>query len=485
MQDKTKQEYTSTNHIVKYIGLFGSVEILKNLANLSRGKITAFFLGPAGVGLLAIYYNILDVIRSCTNMGLETASIQQLSEVDTETQPEEAAVVAKVIRTWSMAVAILGVVICLVAAMFLNMAFFSEGGHHTEIMLLAPAAFLVPVTAGECAILKGLHKLKRVATVELLGTVGTVIVSLAVYGTLGLTGIILALNLCFAVETAAHLYFCTRIMPYRIDLLSKNVWTRGIPLLRFGIPYAATSLMGAVTVTVVYNVISTTSEVGFYKTAHALLMYYIGMILSSNATDYFPRLTSASHDRELKNDIVNKQIQVSQTITTPLVMAFLLGIPIIIPVLYTMEFMPMADICIMAGIFLLLHSVSQPLEYVALAHGHSWLYLILEGLYDAMLIAAVYFLYRSHGLLGIGVGLSAVGVANLAILSVVTGMVYKIRMTPKNWIAIIINSILVLSVISLCYMGYSILTVCIGGVITAAVAVRSYLTLRTDMRNGK
>ena len=70
--------YTSIRHILKYISLFGSVEILKILANLTRGKVTAILLGPLGAGLIAIYQNILEVIRSCTNIGLETASIQQL-----------------------------------------------------------------------------------------------------------------------------------------------------------------------------------------------------------------------------------------------------------------------------------------------------------------------------------------------------------------------------------------------------------------------
>ena len=59
-----KQGYTSIHHILKYIGVFGSVEVLKTLANMSRGKITASFLGPFGTGLIAIYHNILDVIRS-------------------------------------------------------------------------------------------------------------------------------------------------------------------------------------------------------------------------------------------------------------------------------------------------------------------------------------------------------------------------------------------------------------------------------------
>lgn len=186
-----KQGYTSIHHILKYIGVFGSVEVLKTLANLSRGKITASFLGPFGAGLIAIYQNILEVIRSCTNIGLETASIQQLSEIDTESQQAEVATMAKVIRTWSMAMALLDVVVCLVAAILLGDVFFNDSNSHTaEILMLIPAAFMAPIAAGECAILKGTHKLKRVATVELLGAIGTVICTLTIYWIWGISGII-------------------------------------------------------------------------------------------------------------------------------------------------------------------------------------------------------------------------------------------------------------------------------------------------------
>lgn len=485
MQDKTKREYTSVNHILKYIGVFGSVEALKILANVSRGKITAFFLGPVGVGLLAIYQNIQDVIQSCTNYGLEIASIQQLSEIDTDTKTDEAAVMAKVIRTWSMAVAFLSAMICVVVSLLFGVLFFADGESHHEIILLTPAAFLAPITAGECAILKGLHKLKRVATVELLGAVGSVLCSLIAYGTLGVSGILLAINLCIAIDAIVHLLFCTRIMPYRIDFLSKYVWVRGIPLLKFGIPYAVTAIMGAVTVTILYKLISSTSEVGFYKSAYALIVYYTGVIISSNATDYFPRLTSVCHDVKLKNDVVNRQIHVSLTVTAPLVMAFMLVVPVVIVMLYTPEFMPMAAICIMGGLFQLFRSVSQPLEYVSLAHGHSWLYLILEGVYNLILVVAVYFLHRVSGLSGIGMALSIVGVANVVILSFVVRLVYNIHITWDNWISIIGASVMTLVVMYVCTKDYSFLTVVTGVVLTMMVAIYSYLTLRGELKRGK
>lgn len=479
-----KQGYTSIHHILKYIGVFGSVEVLKALANLSRGKITASFLGPFGTGLIAIYQNILEVIRSCTNIGLETASIQQLSEIDTESQQSEVATMAKVIRTWSMAMALLDVVVCLVAAILLGDVFFNDSNSHTtEILMLIPAAFMAPIAAGECAILKGTHKLKRVATVELLGAIGTVICTLTIYWIWGISGIIPALNLCIATETLVHLFFCIQIMPYRINLFSADVWKRGIPLLKFGLPYAVTAIMGAITTTLLYKIISSTDSIAFYKTGYALIMYYIGIVFSSNATDYFPRLTSVCHDKALKTETVNKQIHVSFTLTTPLVMAFLLAIPLIILTLYTEDFMPMAAICVTAGLFQLHRSVALPLEYVSLAHGHSWLFLILESTYNVLIIASVYILYNIWGLPGIGLALSFVGVSNTIILGIVNYCFYGIRVSNSNITMILLGSCMVAVIIILCNADDMALRLGLGIPLTLLVALYSFRTLKKGIKD--
>lgn len=477
------KEYTSTHHILKYIGIFGSVEALKILANLFRGKITASFLGPFGAGLIAIYQNILDVISSCTNIGLETASIQQLSEIDTEMRQQEAAAMAKVIRTWSMTVAFVALIICIAVATLLSNMFFDEPGHHLDILLLAPAAFLAPISAGECAILKGMHKLKRVASVELITAVAAVISILIIYSCLGINGIIPAINICMAIGTLVHLYFCIQVMPYSIDFLSAETWKRGIPLLKFGIPYAATAIMGAITTTFLYKIISNETEIGLYKTSYALVMYYISVVLSSNAVDYFPRLTSVCHDRKKKTETVNKQIHVSFTLTTPLVMAFLLALPVTVLLLYTKDFLPMMGICIMAGLFQLHRSVALPLEYVSLAHGHSWMFLILEGTYNVLVITLVYTLYTAMGVNGIGMALSAVALANTVILAIVNKFFYNINISARNWLSITIGSCLVLTVMVLCLEENLAIRLGFGIPLTLLSAAYSYWTLRKGIRD--
>lgn len=480
------KEYASTRHILTYIGLFSSVEVLKKLADIARGKITAYFLGPIGVGMIALYQNVLDVVNSCTNIGLETAGIQQMSEIDSSEHLDTAAAMARVIRTWSMAVACLNLIGCAMAAMWFEPVFFSDGhSHAAEILMLAPAAFMFPIAAGECAILKGLRRLKRVATVELLSTIGAVLCALGVYPWMGLDGVILTINLCIAIATFTHLFFCIQVLPYRIAMFSCETWRRGLPLLKFGIPYAVTAIMGAVTVTLLYRIIASTHEVGLYKYGYTLLFSYVGVIFSSNSTDYFPRLTSVCHDTARKNETVNKQIRVSFSITTPLVMLFLLALPAIVMALYTREFLPMVEMCVLAGLFQLHRSVTLPLEYVSLAHGHSWMFLILEGIYNVLIIGCVYICYGQWGLSGIGLALSTVGVANTVVLALVNRLFYGISISRHNLLNIIGGTCLVLAVMALCLGQDTAVRLGTGIPLTLLAALYSYRIMRKDIRNEK
>lgn len=479
-----EKHYTSTHHILKYIGVFGSVEALKILTNLVKTKTTASLLGPIGAGIIAIYINILENIRSCTNIGLETAGIQRLSEIDTHKENEQILQMARVIRTWSFGTALLSIPVCLIFAFSLGNSLFGlTEAQSIDLIQLLPAAFLAPIAIGECTILKGTHKLKRVATVEFLVAVCTAICTIAIYSTLKLQGIVLVINLCIAIETILHILFCYGIYPYRISPFSMDIWKRGIPLLKFGIPYFITSIFTAITTTITYKIISQTEEIGLYKTGVIIIMYFTGIMLSSNSTDYFPRLTSICHDTKQKNNTVNKQIMASLHITTPLTMVFILAMPLIVIILLTPDFMPITNMCVLAGLFLVHRSVAHPLEYVSLAHGQSWMFFILESIYNLLVIFSIYLFYNNYGLPGAGIALSIVGITNTIILYFVNKHFYKVSVTLPNIQSIIICTTLVGITIALCLQPNITLRFTLGIPLVIATSAYSLLSLRKDRNN--
>ena len=241
--------------------------------------------------------------------------------------------------------------------------------------------------------------------------------------------------------------------------------------------------MGAITTTILYSIITSTEEVGLYKAGYSLIMYYLGVILSSNATDYFPRLTSVCHDEFQRNLTVNKQIHVSLTITTPIVMLFILALPLTTHILYTPEFLPMSILCTMAGLFQLHRSISLPLEYVSLAHGHSWMFLCLECIYNMLTIIASYYLYHHWGLYGIGLALSLVGIINTIILGIINHYYYHTTISSRNWTSIICASGMIFVIMLLCQSHNTTLRYGIGIALTLATAIYSYHTLSRGIKN--
>jgi hypothetical protein len=166
-------------------------------------------------------------------------------------------------------------------------------------------------------------------------------------------------------------------------------------------------------------------------------------------------------------------------------MCFILALPITIPLLYTKEFMPMAGICVMAGLFQLHRAVALPLEYVSLAHGHSWLFLILESTYNLMVIGTAYLMYGVWGLPGMGMALSTVAIVNTIILGIVVKYFYHIRISHTNWLTIIVGSCLVTIIMILCCTDNMSLQFGVGIPITLLTGVYSYVTLKKGMKEEK
>ena len=61
----------------------------------------------------------------------------------------------------------------------------------------------------------------------------------------------------------------------------------------------------------------------------------------------------------------------------------------------------------------MLRAIRLPVEYIPLAKGDSRSYLILEGLYDILLVSLVLLGFWKGQLFGAGLGVAAAGVLNL------------------------------------------------------------------------
>ena len=66
-------------HILKAMGLFGSVQGLNIIMSLVRNKIVAVLLGTTGMGLITLYNSTVKLLSDSTSMGLPMSGVRELS----------------------------------------------------------------------------------------------------------------------------------------------------------------------------------------------------------------------------------------------------------------------------------------------------------------------------------------------------------------------------------------------------------------------
>ncbi len=437
----------SLDHVLKYTGVFGGVQGLIMFMSVLRNKFASIFLGTAGFGLIAIFQSISDFIQSSSNLGIPLASVQHLSELFETGETAQIKHFVHVIRTWSFWAAILAALLTLaVAPLFTYLFFDGEAGRSWDIALLAPMVFALIISSGEISILKGLRHLKRVALVSVFSAVTTLCITLPVFWALGLQGILISLNLSTCAVTCVHLAFTMPLFPWRISMLSRSVFREGWPLLRVGIPYVFAAFAGSGCTVLLQAFLKNESSeetLGLYRVAYTLMVSYAGIIYSSFESDFFPRLSSVNHDAEARNQVINQQIHVSILLASPLLIAMMVFLPLIILLLFKESFMPATEMALLLSQYMFLRGITTPIGYTALARGESKLYLLMEVIYDLFSLGCVSLCFHYWGLLGAGIGLSLSAVFDLMMIGIVYGTHYHfcfttdtIRLIIPQWIMV-------------------------------------------------
>ena len=101
-----------------------------------------------------------------------------------------------------------------------------------------------------------------------------------------------------------------------------------------------------------------------------------------------------------------------------MLVAFLIGLPILLPLLYTGKFMPVLGMMQITVLAMYMRAIKLPISYLPLAKGDSLSYLLMESIYDIVVVALVMVCYHYWGLTGTGLALTTASVIDFIILVV-------------------------------------------------------------------
>lgn len=440
-----------TTLAVKAMGLFGGVQVLGILCSIIRTKLVALWIGPVGVGLFGIFNQALEMLNTATNLGIRSSSVRDISQAAEENNAHSIARIIHVVRRWSLWLGVGGALLTLLLSPLLSYFTFDSYDYFWHYAALAIAVLLIALTNGEYAVLQGLSKLKQLASVTLLGTLGGLAISIPLFYYLRERSIlpsIIAYALCCAIAAG---FIRNRNNSPKVSLSRHDVAKTGIGFIKLGIYMTAgtfVTMLAGYAFTAWLNYKSGTGEVGFYQAGYTLITKYTGLVFTALGMEFYPRLSRIASSKIRLRAFVSQEINVSLLVLAPILALFIVLCDPIISLLYTGKFTIISTMVAWGLAGTLLRAVSWCMAFVILARGDGRVFLVTESLSAAFGLALNIVFYQYWGLAGLGVSYLVWYLIYTIIIAVVYYHHYKLSLGKScfavlAWCLLIVISIIV------------------------------------------
>lgn len=401
-------QHNDYRRILKRISAFGGVQIFSVLLSLIRGKFVAILLGPEGMGLSSMLTSSTTTIQQFAGLGLNLALVKEVA-ARKETGGNLSAALHIAIRLIYFT-AILGCVVCLVLSPYLSLWSFGNYSYSLGFAVLSAGVGLSVAGAGYLALLQGLGEVKRLSWSSVVGGLAGLIFGIPLYYFFGLNGIVPAILIFAFTQFIFYFFTFRKSVEYEKPRIGKGE-TRPLVkrLISLGIVLMIGSLVGTLTnylINIFIRAVGSLEDVGFFQAANSLTNQYAGIVFSSLALDYFPRLSAVATDVKKLKETVNRQMEIVVLIMTPIILGMLLIAPLLIELLLSEEFMSVVPLMRWLAFGVMLQSVTFPLGYIFIARDNKKVYVWMEVIFSNLLWIACSFLFYFHyGLLGLGISL--------------------------------------------------------------------------------
>lgn len=359
-------------HTLKVTTIFGGAQIIVVIAGLAKSKVAALLIGPSGVGVSALYNNLLTLMTCIIGFGIGQSAIREIAKECNDIERQKLALVSKQI------VIILGVIGCFLTIIFSSQISefqFGSSDYTFGFCLVGFAVACNVIQSGTDACLKGFRRIKQIALSSLLNSVGSVLITSLLYYFGGAEAIPYSILLCSVYVLVISWYFSRDIGVLSFNRFSfGEIWKIAFPMLTLGIMFVISNFIENF-VSNIINIFIRIKEsivsVGIYQSANMISAMSIHMVYVAIASDYYPKLSESISNVKKMNSAINSQMYIALLLMAPIIAFMIVFSDLLIRVFLSVQFLSITDFIhwiLLASFF---HSFSWCLYFVPLAYGHS------------------------------------------------------------------------------------------------------------------
>lgn len=392
--------------ILRSTSVIALASVISVVMSVIRLKVLAVLLGPVGVGLFGLFNVISDLAASLAGMGVQQSGVRQAAVASSTGDQQRVARIARVLNLTSWILGSLGAVVLIVLSSPIAKLSFDTEARASGVMLVGLAVLVRIVAGAPLAMIQGCRRIEDLARMTVIGAVLNTIVAIPLVYLLGEDGVVPSIIAVALTSWVTAHWYARKIRLPRIDLSFAEYSAEARLLLQLGVAFMASGFLTAAAALLIRILIVQQSGVdaaGNYQAAWALGGIYVGFILQSMGTDFYPRLSAAASDNHACNQMVNEQARVSILLAGPGLLATLALSPLVIAVFYSTQFVDAVPLLRWLCVGMLLRVVAWPMGFIVLAKGDQKVFFWTEVAAAVVHVGLAWLLLNVVGLVGAGV----------------------------------------------------------------------------------
>jgi O-antigen/teichoic acid export membrane protein len=365
-----KDSYRST---LRATSIIGSASVINMLISMLRMKAAAVLLGPAGVGLIGVFSNLVGVATSLAGMGLGNAGTRQIAEAAGKEDAASIAAARRGLKYLTALLAIIGTAVFWLLRGVVAEYVLHDQSRATQVGWLSLAVGFSIAAGSQQAMLNGLRRIGDLSLLSVYAAFWSSVLGIGALWLWGFAGVV-AYVICVPLVgfLLGHWYVAKLPKAQSQPVQRAAITEQSRAMLKLGMAFMLTSSIGYSSLLLVQSLVKRElgiDALGFFQASSAISMTYIGFVIGAMGRDYFPRLTAIITDHQAVNRAVNQQIEISLLLAGPVFLAMMALAPWVITVLYSSKFHPASQVLYWQVIGDIVKVSSWPVAYILVASG--------------------------------------------------------------------------------------------------------------------